>query len=129
MKTKTQLLSWSCLWVALVEGLLAALVLMAAGERRTPMGVGWLIFPIVLALVGNFPGYALAHSLNLFATLSPWYNGSPPGVDLFNSYVGFHPFSGWIVVFVVGALCWVALVWSIQLAIRAGRTSSCKIKS
>jgi hypothetical protein len=118
MKTKTQLLRRSCWWVLLAEGPLAGVILASASG---PSAIGWKLFPfIVLAVLVNYPGLALAQCLSLFAPSGGLFEdgGKGHGVGLFGSQPGFDPTAGWIVVFAVGALCWVAVLWSLQIVFR-----------
>jgi len=123
MKTKMELLRQSCLYVGRVEACLAALVLTAAILAQS-RSIGWIFWGFTaLVILVNFPGFALAHKLNLFLPAGGWLGG-PPGLDLFGTEnAGFRPVAGWIVIFVVGALCWVVLIWYI-LSCRATRNEA-----
>lgn len=113
-----QLLRRSCLWVSLVEGPLAVLVLAVAIANT--QGWGPFLFSGLAAVV-NLPGLAVARRLNLFAPGGGGLfedGGKRRGVELFGYQAGADPIAGWIVTFIIGTLCWVALVWSIQVANR-----------
>jgi hypothetical protein len=88
MQTKRQLLRRSCLWVGLVECLLAVGVV--AALHSSDLG------PVVLlAGLVNFPGLLLTLQLGL-----------PPWTDITSSTVA-DPVGGWIF--------WVMIVWSILI--------------
>jgi hypothetical protein len=99
IKTKLQSLGLSCLLVGLLEGLLAALTFAAL---QSPQGayahqiprpnLHWLV--IILACFLNFAGSIPVFLLNLLDS---------------------HPVAGWILIFVVGSLYWVLLVWLILI--------------
>src|ERR1700683_3539895 len=119
-KTKMELLRRSCLYVGRFEACCAALILMAAVFAQG-RNIGWILMGFTaLVLLVNLPGSFLAHKLNLFPPATGW-PGGPPGLDLFGTEnAGFGPFIGWIVIFVVGAFCWVAVIWYI-LSCRVSR--------
>ena len=98
MHTKLQLLRRSCLWVALVECLLAVVPVAASYSSD----VAYNLWPVVLlAGLVNFPGLILALQLELLR----W-----SGADQ-----DFHPVIGWIVIFAVGYAFWVGILWYILI--------------
>jgi len=47
--------------------------------------IGWIFWGFTaLVILVNFPGFALAHKLNLFPPAAGWLGG-PPGLDLFGT--------------------------------------------
>jgi hypothetical protein len=95
MKTRMKCFKRSCWCLFVVEGLCAALSIVASNNSV----VAYNLFPfIMLSVLVNIPGWGLAHGLGL---LGP--NGS----------LDPHPIAGAVVACVVGTLCWVALLWSI----------------
>ena len=90
-----QLFKNSCCWILAIEGLFAGLTWEA--YHNSEVALNLLPF-ILIGLMLNLPGSALAHGLGLLG--NPGANSPSP-----------HPVAGLIVSFVVGTLCWVALVW------------------
>ena len=93
MKTKKELLVRSCVWVGLFEGLLAVLVWTV--DDFKDWGAKALV--ILFAALMNLPGVVLAKALNLFDNDS-------------------HQVAGWILTLVVGALFWMAVMWTARMA-------------
>ena len=95
MKTQMKCFKRSFWCLLVVEGLCAVLWIVASNNSV----VAFNLLPfVILSLLVNFPGWGLARGLGLFGP-----NGFPDP----------HPVAGAVVAFVVGTLCWVALLWSI----------------
>jgi len=96
MHTKWQLLRRSCLWVGLIECLLAVVPVAAAYNSD----VAYNLWPVILlAGLVNFPGLVLSFGLNFMS-----WAGPDPGP---------HPLAAWILIFAVGSVFWVIVVWFI----------------